>query len=139
MLQNYLRPSKSATAADIVIGTAMKTRKAAKAIPFNFLLSLAAPQLHGVLVLVTDNKFIAGVIFDFFSFSVQYSALLASSAAPQIPLCQRMLGSNPGPLQLVHWQSDAITISLDLISLSPAIIVHRYQQHRRSLKIRDKD
>ncbi len=31
-------------------------------IPFNFLLSLAAPHLHGVLVLVTGNKFIAGVI-----------------------------------------------------------------------------
>ncbi len=31
-------------------------------VPFNFLLSLAAPHLHGVLVLVTGNKFIAGVI-----------------------------------------------------------------------------
>jgi hypothetical protein len=30
--------------------------------PFNFLLSLAAPLLHGVLVLVTRNKFIAGVV-----------------------------------------------------------------------------
>ncbi len=30
--------------------------------PFNFLLSLAAPHLHGVLVLVTGNKFIAGVV-----------------------------------------------------------------------------
>ncbi len=37
-------------------------RRFCRFIPFNFLLSLAAPHLHGVLVLLTGNKFIAGVV-----------------------------------------------------------------------------
>jgi hypothetical protein len=37
-------------------------RRYRRFIPFNFLLSLAAPHLHGVLVLVTGGKFIAGVV-----------------------------------------------------------------------------
>jgi hypothetical protein len=37
-------------------------RRYRRFIPFNFLLSLAAPLLHGVLVRVTGNKFIAGVV-----------------------------------------------------------------------------
>ncbi len=37
-------------------------RRYRRFIPFNFFLSLAASKLHGVLVLVTGNKFIAGVV-----------------------------------------------------------------------------
>ncbi len=38
------------------------------------------------------------------------STLLHLPCTPQISMCRRMLGLNPGILRLWHWQSDALTL-----------------------------
>jgi hypothetical protein len=80
-------------------------------VAFNFLLSLATPHLHGVLVLVTGYKFIVGVIVT----GNNCSLVLLS---PAINLSLVLLS----PAIIVHF-----------------IAGINIQQHRRSQKICDKD
>jgi hypothetical protein len=69
------------------------------------------PPNQNPLLTLTGNQQYLFFKGDFFSTLFN----TVPSAAPQIPLCRRMLGSNPGQLRLRRWLSDAVTSRLDLI------------------------
>jgi hypothetical protein len=67
-------------------------------------------MLLGVFFFISSTGGFLG-IFSFSFYCIQH----CNTAALQIPLCRRMLGSNPGLLRIRHWQSDTLTTWLHLI------------------------
>ncbi len=62
---------------------------------------------HSYRQLVNNYNYQQGDSFGFFFMYTSFNT--ASSSAPQIPLCRRMPGLNPGLQRPWHWQSDTLT------------------------------
>ncbi len=70
---------------------------------------------HDLLYKASQQRYIVQPMFTIKTegfFCMYFIQQSASSAAPQISLCGKiLLESNPGQLRLRHWQSDALTNS----------------------------
>ncbi len=98
-------------------------------IPFNFLLSLAAPHIHGILVLVTDNKFIGGGVITNDNCSPASSPAINLSPVTTTPVIKFTAGDNDTGDKLF-----AGVIDTAEQFMAPAINIHS----RLSLRIFEK-
>jgi hypothetical protein len=75
-----------------------------------------------------------GIFLDFM-YCIQHCFI----CRPSDTLRRRMLGSNPGLLRLRHWQSDALTTSLDLIHKLHCIPAEDLLPQRKHIDSWDED